>query len=653
MSQSSAGGKDDTTTLCRVFVLVVGLLACFFHKSHCHTDSHQAAAARSLIWPCMIAVTSAAASTTSKSSTAHANAHAFAVVEPVEGTTRLKLNAEGLNVLKRIHGAIVPVVVIGPYRSGKSFTLNQLMEVPCDVGFGVGHTRQTQTKGIWVWGEPLEVTNDAGETVNLVFVDTEGFESTGKTDVYDDRIFALSTLMSQVLIYNLPESIRESDLEKLSFASELAKAFYASSTNGDVVHTVDPTTMVWLIQRDFLEGDSLQRTLEKALQRVPNPDNDKGISQLNHIREGLEMISKSSTAIGLPQPHLDRTKLCELDESEFDPGYVRQRDVLREFVRRAAHPKFVGGKALDGAGLVDLIRQTVTALNEKEFPTASSMVHYFNKDLVALCKDMFSKQLAQQRLPVDESEIESKAATISETVMEKFRRDRFGTDVDDLERELKGLLNDEVQAQLAANELASSKTCEQVEMECEESMEREANQPLPSTSRFKKKYEQCKEKFDRLCVGPGKFHNAERLAHAWERELTRFNKEFNDKLLNGIVIISIALVVIFRFVIRWGLGETFGWILFIFLQIYPRTFIGSSSSMFDTKGWGMLTKAWETVVDNPILDLQKYGIPGLVIVLVLYVCRSPLKRIWVRFRGVRRRTSTTIKGEVDGKDLDV
>lgn len=30
----------------------------------------------------------------------------------------------------------------------------------------------------------------------------------------------------QVLVYNLPEAIRESDLEKLSFAVELSKAFY-------------------------------------------------------------------------------------------------------------------------------------------------------------------------------------------------------------------------------------------------------------------------------------------------------------------------------------------------------------------------------------------------------------------------------------------
>ena len=62
---------------------------------------------------------------------------------------------------------------------------------------------------------------------SIVYLDTEGFESTGKADAYDDRIFALSTLISAVLVYNLPETVRESDIQKLSFAVELAEGFYA------------------------------------------------------------------------------------------------------------------------------------------------------------------------------------------------------------------------------------------------------------------------------------------------------------------------------------------------------------------------------------------------------------------------------------------
>lgn len=101
-------------------------------------------------------------------------------------------------------------------------------------GFGVGHTRATQTKGVWVWGEPQKppqgILNSpalSSQQPSVVYIDTEGFESTGKADAYDDRIFALSTLISAVLVYNLPETVRESDIQKLSFAVDLAEGFYA------------------------------------------------------------------------------------------------------------------------------------------------------------------------------------------------------------------------------------------------------------------------------------------------------------------------------------------------------------------------------------------------------------------------------------------
>lgn len=60
-------------------------------------------------------------------------------------------------------------------------------------------------------------------------MDTEGFEASGKADAYDDRIFALSTVVASVLVYNLPETVRESDVEKLSFAVELADAFFSDA----------------------------------------------------------------------------------------------------------------------------------------------------------------------------------------------------------------------------------------------------------------------------------------------------------------------------------------------------------------------------------------------------------------------------------------
>lgn len=174
----------------------------------------------------------------------------------------------------------------------------------------MGHTRAGQTKGIWLWGQPLKKQLPNGQDLNVVLIDTEGFESTGRSTAYgelgavmgvevlgiqpcsepsqvkgacpaqashsrsfptfcimsqtgpvvgccllpistaalplplchhphfqslpqpctaafpsraDDRIFAVSTLLSSLLIYNLPEAIRESDIAKLSFAVQLVR----------------------------------------------------------------------------------------------------------------------------------------------------------------------------------------------------------------------------------------------------------------------------------------------------------------------------------------------------------------------------------------------------------------------------------------------
>ena len=57
----------------------------------------------------------------------------------------------------------------------------------------MGHQRDTKTKGIWVWGEPMEVDVN-GVTTSVLFLDTEGFESVRKSSVYDDRCVRCAAL---------------------------------------------------------------------------------------------------------------------------------------------------------------------------------------------------------------------------------------------------------------------------------------------------------------------------------------------------------------------------------------------------------------------------------------------------------------------------
>lgn len=60
---------------------------------------------------------------------------------------------------------------------------------------------------------------------------------------------------------------------------------------------------------------------------------------------------------------------------------------------------------------------------------------------------------------------------------------------------------------------------------------------------------------------------AERLARALRRERLRFMQSYNDRLFGGLVVASLAAIVVFRFVLRVAALETAAWVAFAFLQV--------------------------------------------------------------------------------------
>lgn len=585
----------------------------------------------------------------------------FAIVNPVQGRTQLRLDEQGLSFIRGLSGPVVPVVVIGPYRSGKSFLLNQLLRVGCNQGFEVGHTRNTQTKGIWVWGHPVPIVVD-GRPASMLYIDTEGFEATGKSDAYDDRIFALSTVMASLLIYNLPETVRESDIQKLSFAVELADAFFGKGQAGDPPSALQPATMLWLIQRDFLQGKSVGEMVKSALAEQPNPESDKDISQVNRIRQSLSLIARNSTAFGLTQPHLNRTSLCALSDGALDPHYVRQRSELQDLVTALARPKAVRGAVMTGAALAGLIQRMVEALNLRDIPSAASMLEYFNKDLLYSVKDTYVARLEEQPLPVSEVGLEAWHKRTAAAAFAAFDHDKFGGSstsgsASTLRDVLIALIHKEHGARQTANTLKSSQACEAAEQQCEDILEADQHMALPSTGRFRSRFFRCESAFERACVGPALNASSVRLQKAWHREESRFRRDYNDKIFNGLVIISLVDIVVFRFVFRVNVVETAGWAAFVFLQVYPKLYV-SGGSMYDSVWWGWLVRIWEAAVWSGI-DLQRWGPIVAPTAFLMWLCTKGVRRFgapgWLsRHRRRRKRVVGGGRGRPrDLRDLDV
>jgi hypothetical protein len=212
-------------------------------------------------------------------------------------------------------------------------------------------------------------------------MDTEGFDSTGASDVYDDRIFALAALSATTMIYNLPETIKEGDIEKLSFAVELSKEF-DNKLDGKADRKRDSLKgrdadrglfelphLIWLLQRDFLKGD-VSEMVEQALRIVPNPDANPQTKHINDIRESIKVVGSNHSGFGLVQPHLDRASLCELHDDDFDQLYVKQRGQLQALVKGLQQGRTLGGQTMTGKALARHLSTIVTALNEREIPSA-------------------------------------------------------------------------------------------------------------------------------------------------------------------------------------------------------------------------------------------------------------------------------------------
>ena len=125
---------------------------------------------------------------------------------------KLSVTADGMDALEKHQSKKISVVTVaGPYHSGKSFLCNRY--VGKMEAFALAKSQDTScTKGIWMWSELIPSKED----IDILLLDTEGFNSPGSSFDIDVKIFAFSTLLSSKLIYNQLGHISEQSVDDLS-----------------------------------------------------------------------------------------------------------------------------------------------------------------------------------------------------------------------------------------------------------------------------------------------------------------------------------------------------------------------------------------------------------------------------------------------------
>ncbi|KAF0699953.1 Aste57867_9503 [Aphanomyces stellatus] len=351
-----------------------------------------------------------------------------------------EVSHEASEYLRSVEGEVSIVAIAGLYRTGKSYLLNQLLGRTTEhTMFGVGGTVNAMTKGIWIWGQPVDDGTKSNKTI--IFMDTEGLGSAQRSQTQDTRIFALALLLSSFFIYNSRGVIDANAIEDLSLVVNLTKYIQVTAGGGGATNLADFFPAFLWVVRDFTlqleeEGRAITSRdyLEKALK--PQPGSSDDTQHKNEVRHLLSTFFPARDCITMVRPLNDESRLRDLPAQPFEslrPEFRDQLAALKTRVFSSLQPKKLMSKPLNGAMLVTLAQNYVDAFNSGASPVISSawdrVVQAQSEELLDAAKDAFTAAFARPTThPVKEDALRAQFDTACANAVAVLRESAVAAD---------------------------------------------------------------------------------------------------------------------------------------------------------------------------------------------------------------------------------
>ena len=269
-------------------------------------------------------------------------------------------------ILSQIKGKVAVVTVAGMYRTGKSYLMNRLIGM--QEGFEIGPSVNPCTKGIWIWGQPVQLADD----YYAILIDTEGLGS-GHLNNVDLVIFTLSVLLSSFFIYNSIGPISEDTIDQLAVASTIVKAMYGKAVHSDSLSSdsgaASAPPFLWVLRdfnlklvNEFNQVVSPRDYMENCLKAVgPN-----GSPEKNGIRESIKQLFEDRDCLTMVRPLESESELRQINKVPFEnlrAPFKQQIEGFVEKVYTSLQPKKIGSVVLTGSSFCQLVSQYCSILN--------------------------------------------------------------------------------------------------------------------------------------------------------------------------------------------------------------------------------------------------------------------------------------------------
>ncbi|XP_049857521.1 atlastin isoform X1 [Schistocerca gregaria] len=307
---------------------------------------------------------------------------------------------------------VVVVSVAGAFRKGKSFLLDFFLrylkaqgradwmgtdEMPLD-GFSWRGGSERDTTGILLWSEVFIVDLPTGEQVAVLLMDTQGAFDSESTVRDCATIFALSTMVSSVQIYNLLHNIQEDDLQHLQLFTEYGRlALEDSGTK--------PFQKLQFLVRDWsfpYEAEYGEYGGRKILDRRLQISK-KQHPELQSLRQHIRSCFSDISCFLMPHPGLKVATHPEFDgklsDIENDFKVQLQRLIPMLLAPENLVPKEIAGQKVKAKELLQYFKSYIEIYKGDELPEPKSMLvataEGNNLAAVAVAKDTYKHDMEE------------------------------------------------------------------------------------------------------------------------------------------------------------------------------------------------------------------------------------------------------------------
>jgi len=355
----------------------------------------------------------------------------------IDDRGKCHLQPEAAGILGLIEGRLAVVGIAGLYRTGKSFLLNRLLGLQS--GFEIGPSVNPCTKGIWMWGQPVELAAD----YFCIFIDTEGLGSTLRTASCDMQIFSLCVLLSSLFIYNSMGAIDEMAIEDLHLVLHLSQHIHVRSGAGGQSSAAELAeflpSFLWVL-RDFhlrlTDGHGQSITATEYLENALRPRD--GQEKQNKLRGAVRELFRERQCVTMVRPCEEEEDLRHIQRLSFEALRPKFQAQVEDFTRKvylSMRPKRIEGSTVTGPALVHLASEYCKAINNSAVPAIKSAWSYAVQSQLRACLkeavQVYRAQMndrAMEHLPMAEDALRELHRDSKARALEVFQGASFAED---------------------------------------------------------------------------------------------------------------------------------------------------------------------------------------------------------------------------------